>query len=135
MARSFFDLFGPVDVEECMTHFYEDDHGRHWWHCLTCDDGSNKHGRHHRGHKRQDDAAMGARMHRQDKLSVRRDRAYRALWWAEIAETASLARFIDLWESMYGTWRPTVPGDPRSELECMQAVREMTRKINEDRRK
>lgn len=76
---------------------------------------------------------MGARMHRRDKANVRRGRVYDALWWSEIAETASLARFIDLWESMHGAWRPTVPGDDRTESERMRAVQEIARRINESR--
>ncbi len=128
-------LFGVPDVIECVTHHYEDDHGKHWWHCLTCDQGSNRHRDRPRGHKLASDALMGATMHARQMAANRRGQIYRQLWWHEIAETTSLSRFIDLWEIWHGPWRRHVADDDhRTDLEVMADIQAITRKINEERK-
>lgn len=120
-------LLGIPDVPACVTRHWQGDDGQCWWHCLTCDDGSNQRGRQPHGHKRLSDAAHGAAMHARDKLGVRRGRALYALWWDEITVTPSLPRFIALWEARHGPWRPNVPG--KTERQIMLDIQETSRRI------
>src|SRR5688572_26704894 len=84
-------------VPECVTHHYCDDQGKWWWHCLTCNDGSNKRGRHHRGHKLESDAACGARQHARDKFAGRRWRAWYDDWNRRIMTIVDDQEWIAVW--------------------------------------
>lgn len=85
-------------IAECVTHHYQDEHGKFRWHCIVCDDGSNKHGRHPRGHKLESDAMCGARMHARDKYRHRLQRAQLKAWTDEMHSTQDPERFRKLWE-------------------------------------
>lgn len=92
-----------MSVAECVAHFYADDDGkRWWWHCLTCDDGSNKHGRHRRGHKRESDAKCGMEQHcRQMRANRQADEDYR-VWNSAIMSTTDPDEFVRLLTERFG---------------------------------
>lgn len=90
-------MFPVPDVPACITHRWQDDHGKWWWHCLTCDDGSNKYGRHRGGHRLESDAECGQRYHTRDKRKARIARITYDLWRSEMMTTDDVERFRELW--------------------------------------
>jgi len=76
-----------IEVEECVTQTYEKD-GRWWRYCLVCDDGSNKFGKHPRGHATEADAKMSARMHARDKTAARLAKARYRDWQERILDAS-----------------------------------------------
>lgn len=84
------------EVSECVGHFYEDS-GSWFWHCVTCDTGSGKRRTHLRGHKREGDAAVALKYHRNAKRMQRQQKLYRAWWWREVMTTADPELFAALW--------------------------------------
>lgn len=77
-----------IEVEECIVQTYRDDDGQWWRYCLTCDDGSNKYGKHRRGHRTEADAKMSARMHAKDKTAARLAKARYRDWQERILDAA-----------------------------------------------
>lgn len=88
-----------VSVPECVTQVYQDDDGRWWRYCFTCDDGSNKYGKHRRGHKTEQDARMSARMHARDATVARHARVWRGKWVKLVVEASSWEAFCDVMEA------------------------------------
>lgn len=84
------------EVQECVGHFYEKD-GMWFWHCMTCNTGSGKRHKHINGHKRDGDAAVALKYHRNAKRIGRQEKLYRAWWWREVMTTADPDHFAKLW--------------------------------------
>jgi hypothetical protein len=88
------------DVPACVTQVYPDDAGRWWRYCLTCDDGSNKYGRHTRGHRTEADARMSARDHARAAYRVRRYRAWKAEWVKALVAAQTWDEFVSVARQM-----------------------------------
>jgi hypothetical protein len=80
-----------------VTQVYQGEDGRWWRYCLTCDDGSNKYGRHLRGHRTEADAHMSARDHARQVKKNRVERAAYAAWRAEVIAAPDWDTFSALW--------------------------------------
>lgn len=94
------------EVEPCVTQIYQDVVAGMWWrYCLTCDNGSNKHGRHHRGHKTKADAEMSARDHAKAATRNRRWRAWHRLWVTEILAADTWEQFVAVYRLKEPHWR------------------------------
>lgn len=109
---------GDFAVEECVTHHFEKD-GKWFWYCLTCHTGSGKRHEHLRGHKREGDAAVGAKYHRNAKRVIRQEKLYRAWWWKEVMTTQDLDYFLRLWQTHWGVLPP--PEDPDDLMASVQS--------------
>lgn len=90
-------MFPVPEVPACVTHRWQDERERWWWHCLTCHAGSNRYGRHRGGHRLESDALCGQRQHARDKRTARITRAHYGLWLSEIHTTDDPERFRALW--------------------------------------
>src|SRR5689334_12684903 len=94
----------PV-VEECIVQVYPDEDGKRWWrYCLTCDNGSNKYGKHRRGHKSEADAMMSKRDHEKQMRKNRIARVYRVRWMRAIVLAKTWSEFQDLWWSYFASY-------------------------------
>lgn len=104
-------MFDIGPIPECVTQHYRDDRERWRWHCLTCDDGSNKRQRHRGGHKLESDALCGARMHARDAYRNRVARAQSAAWKVEVYSTQDPERWqaLILWAWPNMKFRQDVP--------------------------
>ena len=97
------------DVPECITQVYADEDGKRWWrYCLTCDNGSNKYGKHRRGHKSEADARMSARDHACQMRHNRIARQIYEAWRLSLVLAPTWEDFIAIWCSRY----PHRPGHP-----------------------
>lgn len=98
-----FKVGDPPGVGECYVQVYPDEDGKRWWrYCLTCDDGSNKYGKHRRGHKTEADAQMSARDHKKQMHLNRIAKVYYDRWRLSIVLAKTWAEFEELWWSRFG---------------------------------
>lgn len=105
-------------VPECVAHYYEALPNAWFWHCLTCDSGSNKNKRHPNGHKHEKDAKEGMKYHSNAKRMERQQKLYRAWWWLEVMTTTDLEYFIALWRA--GN-HPEIKDDPSDLMAVVQS--------------
>lgn len=107
------------DVPECITQVYPDEDGKRWWrYCLTCDDGSNKYGKHRRGHKTEADARMSARDHTKRMRQNRIERRIYEAWRLSLVLAPTWEEFIAIWNMRY----QTRPGNPHVKNDESDAV-------------
>ena len=85
----------------CIPHIYEDDDGRWWRVCFTCDDGSNKFGRHPRGHKTEADARMSFRDHARQMKANRENYARAMAWRRQVIAATTWDEFSRLWHERH----------------------------------
>lgn len=98
-------LIPMPEVEPCITQVYPGEDGRWWRYCLTCDDGSNKYGRHRRGHNTEADARMSARDHAKAATANRRWRAWHRLWVEAVLATDTWEQFVAVYRLKEPHWR------------------------------
>lgn len=109
------------DVPECITQVYPDEDGKRWWrYCLTCDDGSNKYGKHRRGHNTEADARMSAHDHARDKRRARIARKTYEAWRLSLVLAPTWEDFIAIWCSRHAH-RPGHPYVKNDESEAIMA--------------
>lgn len=89
-------IVGWPDLVPCVVQTYQGEDGRWWRYCLTCDDGSNKYGRHTRGHKTERDALMSKRDHERAAPRVRQLREFREVWRQAMLATVTWDDFCDV---------------------------------------
>lgn len=99
------------EVLPCVTQVYPSEGGTWWRYCLTCDDGSNKYGRHRRGHKTEDDAQMSARDHAKKAAANRQWRAWMVLWEAKLLslDPDDWTTFVEVYEEKTQYYRLNYP--------------------------
>lgn len=117
----------PPIVEECVVQTYPDEDGKHWWrHCLTCDDGSNKYGKHRRGHKTEADAMMSKRDHENQMRENRIAKIYFDRWRLAVVLAKTWQEFSELWDARFHASYGRTPLDNKEEtperLEIMYDV-------------
>ena len=114
----------PPDVE-CVTQVYQDDAGKWWRYCLTCDDGSNKYGRHHRGHKTEADARMSARDHARATARNRVLWSRYVAWRRAVINAETWQIFSELWHARHSI--PIAPETPER-VWMMREIQDRMRK-------
>lgn len=82
-----------MNVPKCQVQVYVDDVGKWWRYCFTCDDGSNKYGKHLRGHRTEKDARMSERDHVRDKRKAREAIARFIDWKARLLAASTPEEF------------------------------------------
>lgn len=111
---------------DCQTHVYQDEKG-HWWrYCFTHDDGSNKYGKHLRGHRHERNARMSERDH---VLQHRKNRARKAAvqaWAVRLCAAQTWDEFIVVYCERFTDLKP-YPAREGS-MEAMCTTQEIYRK-------
>lgn len=110
----------PLEVAECLVQIYQDDNRRWWRYCLTCDNGSNKHGKHIRGHKTEADAKMSKRDHENQMRKNRIAKVYYDRWRLAVVLAKTWDEFQELWWVRFAergvAWQATEETPERLEI-------------------
>lgn len=117
------------DFVPCVPQIYQDAQTGRWWrYCLVCDNGSNKYGKHRRGHRTEADAQMSFRDHA--KATERNHHAWQryAAWRLAVVMAPDWKTFNELWHARH----PEIalnPEPPQGEesLRVMAVVQQLMR--------